>query len=477
MFTDALPFTTRYSHELSDELQLQNTEQSLSATQQNWLSFCLTGLLLTGTLCWAKFERMGMGAYTISGLSWMFRCAKMPWDSLLQASVALLLRRLKLAHGVLVLDDTDHRRAKNTTRIYGAHKVFDKKTGGYFNGQCMMFLLLVTDRFTLPVAVRFYRPDPAQRAWNKDDKRLKKSGVKKSDRPLAPAPDSDYPSKEKISLELIAEFHRNYPDFTIKAVLADAAFGTKTFMETARKNSGCEQIISQLRANQLVTFRNKTMTVNNYFAKHGGVPQDVCVRGGKIQHMTVGSARLEVKAHGGKRFVIAVKNENEAEYRYLVATDLTWRTLDILQCYTLRWLVEVFFEDWKLYEGWAGMAKQPDEEGSVRGLTLSLLLDHALLIHPEQLACLENRTPAFTVGSLKQAAHAEALLAFVRKILEAVDPARMLEQLAEKIKLLFPLAISKKHMNGRDLGRQEPTLSLLRRAATASNKGMAHAPV
>jgi hypothetical protein len=26
--------------------------------------------------------------------------------------------------------------------------------------------------------------------------------------------------------------------------------------------------------------------------------------------------------------------------------------MDITQTYTLRWLVEVFFEDWKLYEGW-----------------------------------------------------------------------------------------------------------------------------
>ena len=82
-----------------------------------------------------------------------------------------------------------------------------------------------------------------------------------------------------------------------------------------------------------------------------------------------------VKAHGAKRMIIAVKNQGEAEYRSLVATDVTWRILDILQCYTLRWLVEVFFEDWKLYEGWAGMAKQPDEEGSFRGVILSLLLD------------------------------------------------------------------------------------------------------
>lgn len=252
-------------------------------------------------------------------------------------------------------------------------------------------------------------------------------------------------------------------------MLADAAFGTKTFMETAQKNAGCKQVISQLKSNQIVMFRGKAIAVKDYFQRHKCVPQEACVRGGKTQTMMMGSARLVVKAHGVKRFVIAVKNEGEAEYRYLVATDLTWRTLDILQCYTLRWLVEVFFADWKFYEGWAGLAKQPDEKGSVRGLTLSLLLDHALLIHPEQLACIENKTPAFTVGSLKQAALADSLLAFVRQIVNAVDPANMLEQLADKFKQLFPLAPSGKHMTGRDLGRQEPTPSLLRRAVSTQN--------
>ena len=73
-----------------------------------------------------------------------------------------------------------------------------------------------------------------------------------------------------------------------------------------------------------------------------------------------------------KRFVIALKYEGESDYRYLVATDMTWRTMDITQAYTLRWLVEVFFEDWKLYEGWGREAKRLDEEGSSRGLILSL---------------------------------------------------------------------------------------------------------
>jgi hypothetical protein len=53
------------------------------------------------------------------------------------------------------------------------------------------------------------------------------------------------------------------------------------------------------------------------------------------------------------------------------------------------------------------------------------------------------------------------------RVLET-DPLRMLEQLAEKIKALFALAPSKKHMSGRDIGRQEPTPSLNRRANIGS---------
>ncbi|VFN08016.1 MAG: hypothetical protein BECKG1743D_GA0114223_112391, partial [Candidatus Kentron sp. G] len=38
---------------------------------------------------------------------------------------------------------------------------------------------------------------------------------------------------------------------------------------------------------------------------------------------------------GKKRFVIALKYEGETDYRYLVASDLTWRTDDIVQAFTL----------------------------------------------------------------------------------------------------------------------------------------------
>ena len=181
----------------------------------------------------------------------------------------------------------------------------------------------------------------------------------------------------------------------------------------------------------------------------------------------MGSARLYVPSHGKKQFIIAIKYENDKEYRYLFGTDLSWRTLDIAQAYTLRWLVEVFFQDWKSYEGWGQLTKQPDEEGSSRGLILSLLLDHCLLLHPEQLARLENKLPACTVGSLQEITKIEVLFQFVQELISSDNPEEELKLLAERVKDIFQLAPSKKHMVNHNLGRLEPTPSLKYRAKLA----------
>jgi hypothetical protein len=146
---------------------------------------------------------------------------------------------------------------------------------------------------------------------------------------------------------------------------------------------------------------------------------------------------------------------------------MSWRTLDIVQTYTLRWLVEVFFEDWTLSEGWGQMAKQPGEEGSRRSLTLSLLCDHALLLHPEQRALLDHTLPACTVGSLRQRIQGDTLVEFVRSVVTAENVADRLAQLADQVRTWFPLAPSGKHLSGRDLGRQKPTPALRYRALTA----------
>ena len=121
---------------------------------------------------------------------------------------------------------------------------------------------------------------------------------------------------------------------------------------------------------------------------------------------------------------------------------------------------QVFFEDWKLHEGWGQLAKQTGEEGSSRGLILSLLLDHCLLLHPEQTARLENNLPACTVGSLCEKSRVQALLDFIQRVLHDDNPQEKLRQLADQLEQIFPLRDSTKHMNGRDLGRIGPTPSL-----------------
>ena len=384
---------------------------------------------------------------------------------MLQVGVGIVLRQHGISEGVLSTDDSDHRRTKKTKRIYKAHKIKDKSSGGYINGQTIVLLMLVTPKVSLPVGFEFYQPDPAQQAWKKEDKRLQKQGLAKKKRPPAPEPNPSYPSKPQLALQLIEQFREHHGQIQVKAVVADALYGQAKFMDAAAALFGGIQVISQLRHNQNIRYRNRKQYVSYYFSTYQGVAQLVSIRGQAPITVTMGSARVEVCAHGQKRFVIALKYPGEQDYRYLVATDLSWRSLDIVQAYTLRWLVEVFFEDWKSYEGWAQLAQPTGEEGSSRGLTLSLLLDLCLLLHPEQLARVDNKLPACTVGSRQRRIQIEALLTFVQQLVQAPNPTEQLTQLSRSAKEFFGLRASGKHMSGRDLGRLEPTPHLKHRAA------------
>ena len=120
-----------------------------------------------------------------------------------------------------------------------------------------------------------------------------------------------------------------------------------------------------------------------------------------------------------------------------------------------------------MHEGWGQLTKQPDEEGSRRGVILSLLVDHGLFFHPHQHAQLKHKLPAYTVGSLQQSTQVECLLAFIRDLILADNPEGQLNRLSQAVEEVFQLAPSKKHMNTRDLGRLEPTPALKYRAKMA----------
>lgn len=466
LMSEPAQFIKTFVTELDGALGKLKANAKLTETQRFWLGLCLTGILLTSTVCWAKFQRACLGAYKVAALSWMFRDAKIAWDYLLLASVTLVLEQHGITEGVLVLDESDRARSKRTQRLYKVHKQKHKLSGGYVNGQTVVLLLLVTESITFAVGFAFYMPDPVLKAWTQEDKRLKKERVAKNDRPVMPERNPLYPTKTQIALQLLQDFRDAHGDIKVKSVLADALYGEDAFMSAASQIFDHTQVISQLRENQNIEYKGKKRPLKTYFNDiNKGVEVILRVRGGKEVKATVSSARLKVTAHGKKRFVVALKYEGESDYRYLVATDMTWRTMDITQAYTLRWLVEVFFEDWKLYEGWGREAKQLDEEGSSRGLILSLLFDHCLLLHPEQTACIKNKLPAYTVGSLQRKSQMEVLLAFIKTILEHHNPADKLKELAELVGDVFQLMPSAKHMVGRDLGCLEPTASLQCRAA------------
>jgi hypothetical protein len=250
--------------------------------------------------------------------------------------------------------------------------------------------------------------------------------------------------------------------------VAGALYGSKDFVSKASLIFGGVQVISQLKSDQNLRFKSKIMTVEAFFSTYAAITETLAILGGDSVRATVASARLYVCAHGTKRFVVAVKYEGEEKYRYLVASDLSWTTRDILKAQSLRWLIEVFHEDWKSFEGWGQLTKQQGDEGSSHSLILSLLTDHCLLLHPEQIARIENKLPACTVGSLQARVRVDSLFTLIDDLLASEDPKKMLSQLSQKVKELHELQPSKKHMIGRDIGRLEPSPSLKYKAAKAA---------
>ena len=83
-----LPFIDAYLDALDEQLRtLDSAGRGLSRIQRQWLGFCLMGIMIAESLCWARFERAGLGRYSANVLSWTFRCAKLPWSGLLRVSV------------------------------------------------------------------------------------------------------------------------------------------------------------------------------------------------------------------------------------------------------------------------------------------------------------------------------------------------------------------------------------------------------
>jgi hypothetical protein len=135
IFTQPLPFVDAFVEELAASLKPLNTGRGLSFAQRTWLKFCLMGVLMTNSVCWASFERIGLGGYRLGALSWMFRKTKIPWDKLFQASVGRVLERHGIKEGVLTADDSDLRRTKRPSASMRPTRTSTRRRGAISTGR------------------------------------------------------------------------------------------------------------------------------------------------------------------------------------------------------------------------------------------------------------------------------------------------------------------------------------------------------
>ena len=445
IISEGLDFIKDYVGSINEIIKSKSPDQKLSRLQCNWLGFIILGLLVTNSLCWSKFARFSIGKYSASSICWMFKKASIAWELLLTASVIKIIAKYNIRNGFLVIDDTDIERSKNTKEIAKVHKIRDKRHNGFFNGQNIVFLLLVSDSLTIPVGFKFYQPDPNITKWRREDKRLRQKGVTKKYRPEQPMRDINYPTKISLSLDLLRGFKSQFDTIKIKAVIADAFYGNKEFFDGVVSTTGQKQVLSQIKKTQLINVGGKFIQAQKFFKNYRGKTEELTLRFNN-KKITYCSANFKVKAHDKRLRVVALKYDNEEEYRYLVANDSTWMAIDVVKAYGLRWLVEVFIQDWKSYEGWDKLAMQRGVEGSENGLLISLLCDHALHFHQDQIDLFKDKKSAATVGSLREKVIMESLMAFIENIVNSDNPRATFDQYSDRISQVFELRDSSKHM-------------------------------
>ena len=444
MITDVpLPFISEYINQLKKNLPQKST---LTKLQASFLEFSMMGILTTNTVAWKKFERASLNKRSKQQLSKMYLHAGIDWSQLLTTSSLAILKKYGIQKASLLIDDKDHARSKNAKNIHALHKMKDKTSGGYVLGQNIVLLYLVTEKFCLPISFEFYKPDPAISAWTKEDKRLRSLGISKKNRPKCP--ESNSLKKSELAIKLVKEFAVNFPHIDVNAVLADALYGTAEFMDSIEAILPNTQVISQIRSNQNIIFNHKKTSCKKHFESYQGWDHAVSIRGQTPVKVIAGGARVIVSAHGKKRFVIALKYEGEEEYRYLIASNLPWNMTNIIETYTLRWFIEVFFEDWSQYCGFCSMAKQCGVKGSERTLILSLLFDHCFLFHFRQELFIKNKLPLATLGSLVEQSRFDALLQFMKDVISSDNPKERLNELEKISEDVFILRKSKKHLSG-----------------------------
>ena len=60
------PFVSTFIDAVDEAIRQDHPNQAMSAIQRTWLAFCVTAVLVTNSICWARFERASLGSYSLA---------------------------------------------------------------------------------------------------------------------------------------------------------------------------------------------------------------------------------------------------------------------------------------------------------------------------------------------------------------------------------------------------------------------------
>ena len=175
----------------------------------------------------------------------------------------------------------------------------------------------------------------------------------------------------------------------------------RPFCRCASPLFGGVQVISQARNNQKRPLASCLQPLADYCATHPEIPQTIRIRGG------------DERSPGPERPVRRLLSQDQTVHRgdqirrgRNVSLSDGIRPVLAHARYCPESFSEVVCRGFCAGLEGAGRMGPVDQAARRRGarhrVILSLLVDHALFVHPDQEAQLKNNLPAYTVGSLRQ---------------------------------------------------------------------------
>ena len=93
LFLEPLKETYAFVHSIRREINQTYGPKPFSNRAVDFLCFCLTGIIVTGTISWTKFEMASAGSWSQNALSWFLHHSTfIPWQKLLTASAMIICR-------------------------------------------------------------------------------------------------------------------------------------------------------------------------------------------------------------------------------------------------------------------------------------------------------------------------------------------------------------------------------------------------